>query len=107
MSEAPAAPRADWDSWRVLPSRVYALCLVELQKLRHDRSELVARAIQPACLNPLRLLGVLVVVVLASAFFSCAQPRQPAVLRGRRAAWTAYRYAGAPAARLRRPGRMC
>jgi ABC-2 type transport system permease protein len=48
MSEAPAAPRADWDSWRVLPSRVYTLCLVELQKLRHDRSELVTRAIQPA-----------------------------------------------------------
>jgi ABC-2 type transport system permease protein len=35
-------------AWRVLPSRVYALCLVELQKLRHDRSELVTRAIQPA-----------------------------------------------------------
>jgi ABC-2 type transport system permease protein len=27
---------------------VYALCLVELQKLRHDRTELVTRAIQPA-----------------------------------------------------------
>src|SRR5690242_8871510 len=47
MSAAPAAPRADWDSWRVLPSRVYTLCLVEVQKLRHDRSELVTRAIQP------------------------------------------------------------
>jgi ABC-2 type transport system permease protein len=35
-------------AWRVLPSRVYALCLVEVQKLRHDRSELVTRAIQPA-----------------------------------------------------------
>jgi ABC-2 type transport system permease protein len=35
-------------AWRVLPSRVYALCLVELQKLRHDRTELVTRAIQPA-----------------------------------------------------------
>ncbi|GII26310.1 ABC transporter permease [Planosporangium mesophilum] len=35
-------------AWRVLPARVYALCLVELQKLRHDRSELVTRAIQPA-----------------------------------------------------------
>ncbi|MCW2642284.1 MAG: multidrug transporter permease [Dactylosporangium sp.] len=34
--------------WRVLPSRVYALCLVELQKMRHDRTELVTRAIQPA-----------------------------------------------------------
>jgi ABC-2 type transport system permease protein len=28
-------------------SRVYAMCLVELQKLRHDRSELVTRAVQP------------------------------------------------------------
>jgi ABC-2 type transport system permease protein len=35
-------------AWRVLPSRVYALCLVELQKMRHDRTELVTRAIQPA-----------------------------------------------------------
>jgi ABC-2 type transport system permease protein len=32
----------------VLPRRIGALCLVELQKLRHDRSELVTRAIQPA-----------------------------------------------------------
>src|SRR5690242_17994874 len=47
MSAAPAAPRADWDSWRVLPSRVYTLCLVEVQKLRHDRTELLTRAIQP------------------------------------------------------------
>jgi ABC-2 type transport system permease protein len=29
-------------------SRVATLCLVELQKLRHDRTELVTRAIQPA-----------------------------------------------------------
>src|SRR3954467_10959569 len=43
----------DRDSWRVLPSRVYTLCLVELQKLRHDRSELVTRAIQPALWLPL------------------------------------------------------
>jgi ABC-2 type transport system permease protein len=34
-------------AWRVL-SRVGALCLVELQKLRHDKTELVTRAIQPA-----------------------------------------------------------
>ena len=32
---------------RVLFSRMGALCLVELQKLRHDRSELYTRAIQP------------------------------------------------------------
>ncbi len=29
-------------------SRIYTFCLVELQKLRHDRSELLTRAIQPA-----------------------------------------------------------
>ncbi|HEY7858505.1 MAG TPA: ABC transporter permease [Candidatus Nanopelagicales bacterium] len=33
---------------RLLPSRIAAMCLVELQKLRHDRTELVTRAIQPA-----------------------------------------------------------
>ncbi|MER8232473.1 ABC transporter permease [Streptomyces sp. NPDC094049] len=34
--------------WAVLPSRVAAMCAVELQKLRHDRTELYTRAIQPA-----------------------------------------------------------
>ncbi|MFE7125432.1 ABC transporter permease [Streptomyces sp. NPDC057617] len=34
--------------WRVLPARVMAMCAVELQKLRHDRTELYTRAIQPA-----------------------------------------------------------
>lgn len=29
-------------------SRIYIFCLVELQRLRHDRSELITRAIQPA-----------------------------------------------------------
>ncbi|MGW3360411.1 ABC transporter permease [Streptomyces bungoensis] len=62
MSEAPAAPRtasADGAAlllrppvpragWRVLPARVAALCTVELQKLRHDRTELYTRAVQPA-----------------------------------------------------------
>jgi ABC-2 type transport system permease protein len=33
--------------WRAL-TRVGALCLVELQKLRHDKTELITRAIQPA-----------------------------------------------------------
>ncbi|MFE9808959.1 ABC transporter permease [Streptomyces sp. NPDC005227] len=67
MSEAPAAPlpvsaeatpltsldllvvppRAR-TGWRVLPARVAAMCVVELQKLRHDRTELYTRAIQPA-----------------------------------------------------------
>ena len=41
----PPPPRA---GWRLLPARVAALCAVELQKLRHDRTELYTRAIQPA-----------------------------------------------------------
>ncbi|GAB7030412.1 ABC transporter permease [Streptomyces sp. NPDC021749] len=68
MSEAPAAPHtASADArhgageldlllapprartgWRVLPARVVAMCVVELQKLRHDRTELYTRAVQPA-----------------------------------------------------------
>ncbi|HZP52762.1 ABC transporter permease [Actinocrinis sp.] len=67
MSEAPAAPRtASADApraagidlllrpprpragWRLLPARVGAMCAVELQKLRHDRTELYTRAVQPA-----------------------------------------------------------
>ncbi|WP_037679738.1 ABC transporter permease [Streptomyces griseus] len=67
MSEAPAAPRtASADrarlegigllvrppqpraGRRVLPARVAAMCAVELQKLRHDRTELYTRAVQPA-----------------------------------------------------------
>jgi ABC-2 type transport system permease protein len=56
MSVAPAAPPAvsadlpltrSRGTVRVLPSRVVALCLVELQKIRHDWSELVTRLIQP------------------------------------------------------------
>ncbi|MGW0632870.1 ABC transporter permease [Streptomyces sp. NPDC002758] len=41
----PPQPRA---GWRVLPARVAAMCAVELQKLRHDRTELYTRAVQPA-----------------------------------------------------------
>ncbi|GHD87652.1 ABC transporter permease [Streptomyces naganishii] len=41
----PPQPRA---GWRLLPARVVAMCAVELQKLRHDRTELYTRAIQPA-----------------------------------------------------------
>ncbi|MFI6345827.1 ABC transporter permease [Streptomyces sp. NPDC050560] len=66
MSDAPAAPRPGSAEaparaldlllvpppvrppWRVLTARVGALCAVELQKLRHDRTELYTRAIQPA-----------------------------------------------------------
>jgi ABC-2 type transport system permease protein len=58
-SALPAAPPAVWadslaptvtapPAWRWLGSRVGALCLAELQKLRHDRTELLTRAIQPA-----------------------------------------------------------
>ena len=34
--------------WQVGPARVLAMCAVELQKLRHDRTELYTRAVQPA-----------------------------------------------------------
>jgi ABC-2 type transport system permease protein len=52
MSVAPAAPPAVWADtpWLSagrLVSRVATFCLVELQKLRHDRTELLTRAIQP------------------------------------------------------------
>jgi ABC-2 type transport system permease protein len=33
---------------RWIASRILAFCVVELQKIRHDRSELLTRAIQPA-----------------------------------------------------------
>jgi ABC-2 type transport system permease protein len=33
--------------WSVLPARMAALCIVELQKIRHDRSEIYSRAVQP------------------------------------------------------------
>jgi len=33
--------------WRQFPSRVVTFCLVELQKLSHDRTEAVTRAVQP------------------------------------------------------------
>jgi ABC-2 type transport system permease protein len=54
MSVPLAAPPAAWADPdrplgpRVIASRVAAMCLVELQKLRHDRSELVTRSVQPA-----------------------------------------------------------
>ncbi len=53
---APAtAPVARWEPavpvgtsvWRRFPSRVGAFCIVELQRLRHDRTELLTRAVQP------------------------------------------------------------
>ena len=58
MSAVPAAPPAEWVDalvadqgavrWaRRLASRIFTFCLVEVQKLRHDRSELITRMIQP------------------------------------------------------------
>src|SRR5579862_3786681 len=52
-SEALAAPLHAFDErvapprWRWIPSRIGTFCLVELQKLRHDRTELFTRAVQP------------------------------------------------------------
>jgi len=45
---APPAVSASPGSPRLLLSRVATMCLMELQKLRRDRTELVTRAIQPA-----------------------------------------------------------
>ncbi|MFE2942653.1 ABC transporter permease [Streptomyces sp. NPDC059255] len=42
------APPKARTGWRVLPARVVAMCVVELQKLRHDQTELYTRAVQPA-----------------------------------------------------------
>jgi ABC-2 type transport system permease protein len=47
-AEAPLAEPGPLSALRVLASRAGAMCLVELQKLRRDRTELVTRAIQPA-----------------------------------------------------------
>lgn len=56
MSAPLAAPPAAWADaepgpvalLRTALSRIATMCLVELQKLRHDRTELVTRAVQPA-----------------------------------------------------------
>lgn len=37
----------DQSVWRHFPSRVVTFCLIELQKLRHDRTEIFTRAMQP------------------------------------------------------------
>jgi ABC-2 type transport system permease protein len=48
-SVEPIEPRTTAPSTaRWIASRIATFCVVELQKLRHDRSELVTRAIQPA-----------------------------------------------------------
>jgi ABC-2 type transport system permease protein len=49
MSDRLAAPlRVSAESLRILTSRVGAMCLVELQKMRRDKAELMFRAVQPA-----------------------------------------------------------
>src|SRR5581483_9537512 len=54
MSARSAAPPAAWAEefsappwWRVLASRIVTFCWVEVAKIRHDRTELYTRAIQP------------------------------------------------------------
>ena len=44
---APLGERVDPTVWRRFPSRVLTFCVVEIQKLRHDRTELLVRAVQP------------------------------------------------------------
>jgi ABC-2 type transport system permease protein len=44
-SRAPVAVMPPW--WRLYPSRILTFWLVELRKIRHDRTELYTRAIQP------------------------------------------------------------
>ncbi len=45
---APRGASAELPSlWRRYPSRVLAFCIVELQKISHDRTELLTRAAQP------------------------------------------------------------
>jgi len=43
----PRAASADVPLWHRYPSRVATFCIVELQKLSHDRKELFTRAVQP------------------------------------------------------------
>jgi len=45
VSEAAVLPEPGM--WRLFPNRVVTFCLVELQKLSHDRTELFTRAVQP------------------------------------------------------------
>jgi ABC-2 type transport system permease protein len=45
--DAPAADRGALAGSRLLLSRIGTFCLVELQKLRHDRTELLTRMVQP------------------------------------------------------------
>ena len=42
---SPATLMPPW--WRLYPSRILTFWLVELRKIRHDRTELYTRAVQP------------------------------------------------------------
>ena len=42
VEQAPLPP-----TWRIFVDRLITLCLAELRKIRHDRTELYTRAIQP------------------------------------------------------------
>ena len=46
-ASAEAQARVSDRLWRQFPNRALTFCLVELQKLRHDRTELFTRAVQP------------------------------------------------------------
>ena len=54
MSAAPAEPLVAWAEipatrwWRVLPSRLLTFCVIELYRIKHDQTEILTRAIQPA-----------------------------------------------------------
>jgi ABC-2 type transport system permease protein len=52
LAGQPAAAEGQVDGidvrvWRRFPSRVLTFCIVEIERLRHDRTELVTRAVQP------------------------------------------------------------
>ena len=46
--DAAFTPPPSPPAWKWLGSRIATFCLAEVQKIRHDRTELVTRAIQPA-----------------------------------------------------------
>ncbi len=47
-ADAAIAPPPSPPAWKWLGSRILTFCLAEVQKIRHDRTELLTRAIQPA-----------------------------------------------------------
>ena len=46
--DAAFTPPPSPPAWKWLGSRIATFCLAEIQKIRHDRTELLTRAIQPA-----------------------------------------------------------